>query len=108
MFDSHLSEGVAGWCRAVQSDHFHIGRTGDRQVAIEAILALPTVDGIFAGPSDLSLTRGRGRYRFDDADQDDLLRRPRSTTASRRSWRAPRSCFIRREWNRLVISKSMN
>ncbi|WP_426780173.1 HpcH/HpaI aldolase family protein [Pseudomonas aeruginosa] len=41
---------------------------------IEAILALPTVDGVFVGPSDLSLDRGRGAYSFNDADRADLQR----------------------------------
>jgi 2-dehydro-3-deoxyglucarate aldolase/4-hydroxy-2-oxoheptanedioate aldolase len=33
-----------------------------------AIANLPTVDGLFLGPSDLSLTRGRGMLRLTDAD----------------------------------------
>ncbi|MSP83339.1 MAG: 2,4-dihydroxyhept-2-ene-1,7-dioic acid aldolase [Alphaproteobacteria bacterium] len=33
-----------------------------------AIAALPTVDGLFLGPSDLSLTRGRGMLQLTDAD----------------------------------------
>ena len=41
---------------------------------IEAILALPTVDGLFMGPSDLSLDSGRGAYRNTDADKADLRR----------------------------------
>lgn len=49
---------------------------------LEAILALPVVDGIFAGPSDLSLTRARGRYRFGDADQEDLMRIARCCAAA--------------------------
>ena len=39
---------------------------------VEAILALPTVDGLFVGPSDLSLDSGRGAYRNTDADKADL------------------------------------
>jgi 4-hydroxy-2-oxoheptanedioate aldolase len=39
---------------------------------IDAILALPTVDGVFVGPSDLSLSRGRGAYLKTPADFDDL------------------------------------
>ncbi len=39
---------------------------------IDEILALPTVDGIFMGPSDLSLSRGRPNYHFTDADRDDI------------------------------------
>jgi 2-keto-3-deoxy-L-rhamnonate aldolase RhmA len=38
---------------------------------VEAIAALPTVDGVFVGPSDLSLARGRGAFRFTSADEDD-------------------------------------
>ena len=51
---------------------FPMVETADALRDLEAILALPTVDGVFVGPSDLSLTRGRGRYRFTDADRDDL------------------------------------
>jgi len=40
---------------------------------IDAILALDTVDGVFVGPSDLSLRRGRGAYSRTDADFADLL-----------------------------------
>lgn len=39
---------------------------------IDAILALPTVNGVFVGPSDLSLDRGRGAYSFSEADKADL------------------------------------
>ena len=39
---------------------------------IDAILALDTVDGVFVGPSDLSLRRARGAYSRTDADFADL------------------------------------
>jgi 4-hydroxy-2-oxoheptanedioate aldolase len=39
---------------------------------IDAILALNTVDGVFVGPSDLSLRRERGAYSRTDADFADL------------------------------------
>ena len=39
---------------------------------IDAILALETVDGVFVGPSDLSLRRERGAYSRTDADFADL------------------------------------
>ena len=39
---------------------------------ITQILALDTVDGVFVGPSDLSLRRGRGSYKRSEADFDDL------------------------------------
>ncbi|MHA3795135.1 HpcH/HpaI aldolase family protein [Rhizorhabdus wittichii] len=39
---------------------------------IEEILALPTVDGVFLGPSDLSLRRGRGAYQRTEGDFADF------------------------------------
>jgi 4-hydroxy-2-oxoheptanedioate aldolase len=39
---------------------------------VDAILALDTVDGVFVGPSDLSLRRKRGAYSRTDADFADL------------------------------------
>lgn len=39
---------------------------------VEAILALDTVDGVFIGPSDLSMTRGRGAFKFSADDQADF------------------------------------
>lgn len=38
---------------------------------VEAIAAMPTVDGLFMGPYDLSLTRGRGQYARTKADEVD-------------------------------------
>jgi len=38
----------------------------------EAIAALPTVDGLFPGPTDLSLRRQRGMYKRTEADWRDL------------------------------------
>lgn len=38
------------------------------------IAALPCVDGLFAGPGDLSLSRGRGPFRATEADMADLAR----------------------------------
>ncbi|KQT52521.1 MULTISPECIES: aldolase/citrate lyase family protein [unclassified Aureimonas] len=39
---------------------------------VDQILALPTVDGVFIGPSDLSLRRDRGAYKRSAADFADL------------------------------------
>ena len=36
------------------------------------IAALPTVDGLFIGPSDLSMTRGRGAFKFTEEDAQDF------------------------------------
>ncbi len=51
---------------------FAMVETAESFQDVAAIAALPMVDGIFAGPSDLSLTRGRGRYGFTDADRADI------------------------------------
>lgn len=56
---------------------------------IEAILALPTVDGVFVGPSDLSLSRGRGAYSKTEADFDDLRRIAAAAKAAGKSWVMP-------------------
>lgn len=39
---------------------------------VDAIAGLAAVDGLFIGPSDLSMTRGRGAFRFTDADREDF------------------------------------
>ncbi len=56
---------------------------------IEAILALPTVDGVFVGPSDLSLSCGRGRYRFGDADREALERIAQCCRQAGKPWLMP-------------------
>lgn len=56
---------------------------------VEAILALPTVDGLFMGPSDLSLSRGRGAYRNTDADRSDLKRAASAAQAANKPWIMP-------------------
>jgi 4-hydroxy-2-oxoheptanedioate aldolase len=39
---------------------------------VAAIAALETVDGLFVGPSDLSMSRGRGSFKFSQADAEDF------------------------------------
>jgi 4-hydroxy-2-oxoheptanedioate aldolase len=56
---------------------------------IEAILALPTVDGVFVGPSDLSLSRGRGAYAKTEADFADLRRIAAAAKAAGKPWIMP-------------------
>jgi 4-hydroxy-2-oxoheptanedioate aldolase len=56
---------------------------------VEAILALPTVDGLFMGPTDLSLDSGRGAYRNTDADKDDLRRVAAAAKAAGKPWIMP-------------------
>ncbi|RMF38879.1 MAG: hypothetical protein D6754_06500 [Alphaproteobacteria bacterium] len=56
---------------------------------IEAILALPTVDGIFLGPSDLSLSRGRPNYHFTEADREDIAQVAAACKAAGKEWVMP-------------------
>lgn len=56
---------------------------------VEAILALDTVDGVFVGPSDLSLRRGRGAYRRGEGDWSDLKRVADAAHAARKAWILP-------------------
>ena len=56
---------------------------------IHAILALDVVDGIFVGPFDLALTRGRGNYRFGDDDRKDIAKAAAAAKAARKPWWMP-------------------
>jgi 4-hydroxy-2-oxoheptanedioate aldolase len=56
---------------------------------IEAILALPVVDGIFIGPSDLSLRRDRGAYSVTEADLADLRHLARAANRAGKPWVLP-------------------
>ncbi|SFP83880.1 HpcH/HpaI aldolase family protein [Tranquillimonas alkanivorans] len=55
----------------------------------DAILALPVVDGIFIGPSDLSLRRNRGAYTRKAADWDDLKILAESAARAGKPWVLP-------------------
>ncbi|AQT78864.1 4-hydroxy-2-oxovalerate aldolase [Mycolicibacterium litorale] len=56
---------------------------------IEDILALDTVDGVFIGPSDLSLRRDRGAYSRTDGDFADLARIASAARAADKPWLLP-------------------
>ena len=56
---------------------------------IQAILALDVVDGIFVGPFDLALTRGRGNYRFGDDDRKDIATAATAAKAASKPWWIP-------------------
>ncbi|WP_082909209.1 HpcH/HpaI aldolase family protein [Mycolicibacterium iranicum] len=56
---------------------------------IDAILALPVVDGIFIGPSDLSLRRDRGAYAATEADLADIRHLGRAANAAGKPWVLP-------------------
>lgn len=53
------------------------------------ILALPTVDGIFIGPSDLSLRRERGAYTVSEGDLADLAHAAEAANAAKKPWILP-------------------
>jgi 4-hydroxy-2-oxoheptanedioate aldolase len=56
---------------------------------IDAILALDTVDGVFVGPSDLSLRRNRGAYSRTDGDFADLARIASAARSAAKPWLLP-------------------
>jgi 2-keto-3-deoxy-L-rhamnonate aldolase RhmA len=56
---------------------------------VEKIAVLETVDGLFIGPNDLSLARGRGEYKADGRDHDDIARIAQAATALRKPWAMP-------------------
>jgi len=53
---------------------------------VERIAALPVIDGLFIGPGDLSLTRGRGLNRETPADRADHLRIVEAARAAGKPW----------------------
>jgi 4-hydroxy-2-oxoheptanedioate aldolase len=56
---------------------------------IDEILALATVDGVFVGPSDLSLRRERGAYSRTDGDFADLARIAAAARTAGKPWLLP-------------------
>lgn len=54
-----------------------------------SIAALPTVDGLFIGPSDLSMARGRGLYQGTEADFADARRVAEAARAAGKIWGMP-------------------
>ncbi|MGB3355002.1 MAG: aldolase/citrate lyase family protein [Mycobacterium sp.] len=56
---------------------------------IHQILNLPVVDGIFIGPSDLSLRRERGAYGVTEADLADIRHLARAANAAGKPWLLP-------------------
>jgi 4-hydroxy-2-oxoheptanedioate aldolase len=55
------------------------------------IAALPCVDGLFVGPSDLSLTRGRGVFSASEADAGDLRTVAAVAHRAKKKWAAAAS-----------------
>jgi 4-hydroxy-2-oxoheptanedioate aldolase len=64
---------------------------------IDGILALPTVDGVFVGPSDLALRRGRGSYQRNDADWKDIETIAKAAKAAGKPWYMPAWAPVERE-----------
>jgi 4-hydroxy-2-oxoheptanedioate aldolase len=56
---------------------------------VEKIAALPTVDGLFAGPTDLSMATGNPRYTFNADDQADLARIAAAAKPAGKPWVIP-------------------
>lgn len=56
---------------------------------VERIAALATVDGLFVGATDLSMTCGRGAYKFTDADRADIARIAAAAASARKPWIFP-------------------
>ena len=52
------------------------------------IAKLPCVDGLFVGPSDLSLTRGRGVFVASGADIADLMIVAKAARDAKKKWAA--------------------
>jgi 4-hydroxy-2-oxoheptanedioate aldolase len=74
--------------------------TAEALEAVEEIAALATVDGLFVGPSDLSLRRGRGCYRRTAADRSDLERIAQAAAAARKPWIMPAWSAEEQQWAR--------
>jgi 4-hydroxy-2-oxoheptanedioate aldolase len=56
---------------------------------VKTILDLPVIDGIFIGPSDLSLRRERGAYTVTEADLADIRHLARAANAAGKPWLLP-------------------
>jgi len=79
--------------------------TAEALDAVEAIATLPTVDGLFVGPSDLSLRRGRGRYRRTLEDRRDLERIAAAARAAGKPWIMPAWTAEEQQWARELGSR---
>jgi 2-dehydro-3-deoxyglucarate aldolase/4-hydroxy-2-oxoheptanedioate aldolase len=56
---------------------------------VEKISNLASVDGLFIGPNDLSLARGRGEFRADGRDHADISRISAAARAAGKPWAMP-------------------
>lgn len=95
---SYTSARASGYSRLTQDDLGRRNRetrcyamieTAESLADVEKIAALPTVDGLFPGPTDLSLSCGRGQYAFGPDHQKDLERCAAAAEAAGKSWIMP-------------------
>jgi 2-dehydro-3-deoxyglucarate aldolase len=56
---------------------------------VDEIARLETVDGLFVGPNDLSLARGRGEYSADSRDRADIGRIAEAAQKAGKPWAMP-------------------
>lgn len=72
-----------------RTKYFPMIESAESLAEVEAIAALPAVDGLFAGPTDLALGLGRPRYSFSTEDRADLARIAAAAKAAGKSWILP-------------------
>ena len=65
---------------------------------VEKISRLPSVDGLFIGPNDLSLARGRGEFRADGRDHADISRIAGAARVAGKPWAMPVASASDREF----------
>ncbi|MBS3647630.1 2,4-dihydroxyhept-2-ene-1,7-dioic acid aldolase [Pseudaminobacter sp. 19-2017] len=63
--------------------------TAEALADAEAIAALPCVDGLFMGPGDLSVARGRGAFSASEADVADLKHIANAAHLAGKCWALP-------------------
>lgn len=68
---------------------FPMVETPEALAEVEKIAALPMVDGLFLGPTDLAITQGQGLYKFDEASRRDLTRCALAAGAAGKKWIMP-------------------
>ncbi|MEX2650140.1 MAG: aldolase/citrate lyase family protein [Alphaproteobacteria bacterium] len=65
---------------------FPMVETAEALADVDAILKLATVDGIFVGPFDLGMARGRGGFSGSKADLDDIITVAKACAKAGKPW----------------------
>lgn len=76
----------------MENEHRHcyaMIETAEALADAPAIAALPGVDGLFMGPADLSMARGRGAFSATDADLADLRHIASAAIRAGKRWALP-------------------